>query len=221
MKKHLLLFVFPIFLWSCSHTSETKTVVNASDTTINFVDKTKTDVRKVDLKSAIIHMTSSVMGLSQSIIVYMDDYGKKQATEVTQELLGKKIHQYSVNDSLYIYSFNPEEKKGQKAKIDENNPDDINFNSITREMAQRFHLRKKGTATVIGKKCDVYAVDFAGTKLQATFYIWKGIPLKTESTVSGISVKMEATKIEENVPIAAEKFQIPNDIVFEETAKLH
>jgi hypothetical protein len=222
MKKQLLvLCCISFLLWSCGRNNQSgsKVAVNSADTIMKLADgQQNSEVHKVDVKSVIIHMKSSAMGLTQQIVIYMDDYGKKNATEVTQELMGKKIRQYSITDGEYMYSFSPDTKEGKKTKINTDSPDNINFNAITKEMATKFKLKKTGTATILDRKCDVYTMEFAEAKLKGTYNIWKGIPLKTESEISMMKVSMEATAIEENVAIDAEKFKVPANISFGEVA---
>ncbi len=188
-----------------------------ADTAIAYVDKVPADAKKIDLKSAIIQMQSSAMGLTQNITIYFDDYGRRQMSEVSQKLMGQEMKMCTIKDSLYIYTYTIGEKTGKKKKVDiENNPDDINFNAITRDMARELKLKKNGTAEILGRKCDVYNMEVAKVKLKGTYYIWKGIPLMTKSTVMGMEIKLEATKIDENPVIPADKFKVPSDIKFEE-----
>ncbi len=224
MKKQLFaVCCLSLLIWGCGGSDKAikDTEIDKTDSVIKYSEEgTNGENHKIGLKSAIIHMTSKAMGLTQQIIIYMDDYGKKQTTEVTQELMGKKITQYSINDGEWVYSYSPQTKKGQKTKVNMDNPDNINFNAITKEMAEKFKLKKTGTAKILDRDCDVYSLEFDKAKLKGTFYIWKGIPLKTESEVSVMKVVMEATKIEENVTISPDKFVVPKDIVFTEGSEL-
>lgn len=217
MKKNL--FIIPIaalMLWGCSGNNNTGQSEIKSDSTIVFVDKVPADVKKTVLKSAIIHMKSFTMGLSQNIIIYMDDYGKKTYTEINQKFLGQEVSMCTIADSLYVYSYNPELKTGNRSKINKDGPDEINFNAITHEIAKKYNLKKKGTSVILGHNCDVYTLEYPVAKLKGTYYIWKGITLKNESELGGVSISMETTKIEENPVISPEKFVIPKDIKFED-----
>jgi len=222
MKSQILILCFiSLLVLSCGrrNNSATNDSQITADTTMKFVsDDTGKEVHRVSIKSAVIHMKSSAMGMTQQIVIYLDDFGKKNATEVTQEMMGKKIQQFSISDGEYMYSFSPDNRKGKKSKLDSESPDNINFNALTKEMASKFKLKKTGTAMVLGRKCDVFTMEFAEAKLKGTYYIWKGIPLKTESEVSIMKVSMEATSIEENVAIDPARFEIPKDIVFDEIA---
>ncbi|HQI70463.1 MAG TPA: hypothetical protein PLT47_06905 [Bacteroidales bacterium] len=220
MKQITAIFFLPILLF-CACSGNKASEDNAeikSDTAIAYVDQIPADGKKMLIKSAIIHMKSSTFGMTQNIVMYMDDYGKKQMTEVSQKMLGQEVLQRSVSDSVYMYTYSPKDKTGKKARIESGGTDNINFTAITREMARELNLKKTGTTVVAGHSCEVYTLEVPAAKLKGTYYIWKGIPIKTVSTVGGISITMEATRIEENVAIPAETFAIPEDISFEETA---
>ncbi|HNX08359.1 MAG TPA: hypothetical protein PKL96_12315 [Bacteroidales bacterium] len=213
----LLLPVLIFFACSGNKTSEDNAEIK-SDTAISYVDQIPAGGKKMLIKSAIIHMKSSTFGMTQNIVMYMDDYGKKQMTEVSQKLLGQEVLQRSVSDSVYMYTYSPKDKTGKKIKKESGGPDNINFTAITREMARELNLKKTGTTVVAGHSCEVYILEVPAANLKGTYYIWKGIPIKTVSSVRGISITMEATRIEENPAIPAETFKIPEDISFEEAA---
>lgn len=65
--------------------------------------------------------------------------------------------------------------------------------------------KKTGTATFLGKKCDVWEVKNLGTKL----WVYKGLTLKSETNMSGMKIIREATKFEENAKVAETDLSIP------------
>ena len=69
-----------------------------------------------------------------------------------------------------------------------------------------------GTEILIGKKCDVYK-DNAEEMAQTT-YIHKGLILKTIINMDGDEIISEATDIQFNIKIPADKFEIPKGIIF-------
>ena len=69
-----------------------------------------------------------------------------------------------------------------------------------------------GTEILIGKKCDVYK-DNADEMAQTT-YIHKGLILKTIINMDGDEIISEATDIQFNIKIPADKFEIPKGIIF-------
>ncbi|MCK9613388.1 MAG: hypothetical protein WC401_08955 [Bacteroidales bacterium] len=213
MKKLKMLFIAVVFILSgCSGSSDKKTDINSGDTVIALADEGKPVYERYGLKSAILHMKSKTMGMEQDVIMYFDDYGKKQCNELSIELLGKIMKQITITDSGYMYTYTTADKNGTKIKLDENSPDKVNFNALTEEMVKKFNIKKTGTAVILDKKCDVYTAEHTSAKMKGTYYVWKGFIMKAVSSVAGIEVKMEAVKLEENPVIPAEKFEIPEDI---------
>lgn len=170
---------------------------------------------KIAVKSVILYLNSSAMGMKQKMKMYIENYGEMQYTEVTQSMMGKTVMQCSVKKNDTLYSYSPIKKKGTKTVITDDSPDNINFNDLTKEMADRFHLKKDGTAEILGKTCDVYQMEMPKEHIKGTYYIWKGIPMKVTTSLAGMTVAMEAEKIEENAVIDPKLFELPKDIVFE------
>jgi hypothetical protein len=70
-------------------------------------------------------------------------------------------------------------------------------------------VKKTGSAKILGKTCDVYAVDTADKQTQ-TFYMWKGILLKKEAKSSYLI----ALKITEDPEFEDGQFEIPEGYEF-------
>ncbi|MGE5848117.1 MAG: hypothetical protein ACM34O_15445, partial [Ignavibacteria bacterium] len=68
------------------------------------------------------------------------------------------------------------------------------------------------TESILGKTCEVFSMNNEKSKLKGTVYNWQGLTLKSEIEMGGIKMKTAATKIEENIPIPSEKFEVPKDI---------
>jgi hypothetical protein len=215
MKKIVIALLMALALLpACmNNQQETKNedVIKKDSVTTQTGDKSQ----KIAVKSVILQLNSTAMGMKQKMTMYIENYGEMQYTEVTQSMLGKTVKQCSlkINDTLYSYS--RLKMKGTKTPITDDSPDNINFNDLTREMADRFHLKKDGTAEILGKTCDVYQMEMPKEHIKGTYYIWKGIPMKVTTSIAGMTVAMEAEKIEENAVIDPKLFEIPADIEFE------
>lgn len=219
MKTKILILVLSVFLfWGCGSNKKDGNI-DHSDTLMVF--KEGGDERKVKFKSAIIEMESKTMGFSQKMKLYLDDYGKKQLTEVSMEMLGKKVVQYALSDGEFMYSYNLETRQGTKSRVDTNSFDNINFNAITKDIADKFKIKKTGTEKVLNRECEVYTLEFEAAKLKGTYWIWQGIPLKSESKVAGLGVVIEATAVETDVEIDPQKFMVPDGITFVEKTAMH
>jgi len=64
------------------------------------------------------------------------------------------------------------------------------------------------TKTVAGQECDLYIVPNIGTAC-----IWNGIVLEKEINIADVTNQMVATRVETNVAIQDEKFEIPANVI--------
>lgn len=174
---------------------------------------------KYQLKSGIIYMdieNGMMPGISKSIL-YFDNYGNKECTETNMEMemMGQKVkvHQLGIIADGYIYTVDLEKKIGTKMKISSQyDPSKIDYNNLNSDVMKEYNLKKEGTETLLGKKCDIYSMSHAKMKLKGKTWIWNGINMKSEMTMSGISIKTTTTKIEENVSVSSSKFVVPKGI---------
>ena len=81
-----------------------------------------------------------------------------------------------------------------------------------KDIAKEMNIKKVGTQSFLGKTCDKYTIDFKKQQMKGSYLVWNGIALKTEMTVMGMKTTIEATKIEENPTIPADKFEVPKGI---------
>ncbi|MEI6766098.1 MAG: hypothetical protein WCM76_10675 [Bacteroidota bacterium] len=193
---------------------------DSKDADSTGIAKNNSEVKgRYGLKSAIIFMKSKTMGMEQDLVMYFDDYGAKQMTEITVEVMGMKSQTIALQDGDYMYTIDMKTKTGTKTKLEKSGPDNVNFQQLTDEVIKKFNIKKAGTGEVAGRTCEKFTMEVADSKMTGTYFIWKGIPLKTEASIGGISVSMEVTRIDENAAIAAEKFKIPAGVKIVETAE--
>lgn len=175
---------------------------------------------KYQIKSGIIAMNIETMGMSQKLTVYFDDYGARECAETISTMdmgiAGKvETHNMTITRDGYIYSLDLENKTGTKTKIKYNKKgkaDNIDFNHLTPEIMKELNITKEGTETVLEKTCDKYSMNCPELNIKASYCVWNGFSLKWENNLMGIITKYTATKIEENVSVPAEKFDIPKNI---------
>jgi hypothetical protein len=219
MKKAFIIFMCitgTALLLSCGGNKEKVKQEGSDSTAVTSGEANLPSYARFGLKSAIIGMKSVTMGLEQQVSMYIDDYGRKHATEFVTEIMGIKSQQLQITDSLYVYNLDMQKKQGTKVKIDKSSAENINFTKLDEKTIAQFNIKKEGSEEVIGLKCDIYSLDFGNGKLKGKYYVWKGIPLKTEASVGGIKVKMEATHIEQNAEIPPSRFQIPEGFTIRE-----
>lgn len=151
------------------------------------------------------------------------DHGRKVATleksTTKTELFGQKNterkEELTIIDGDTVYTIDLLQKTGTKADIGQ-------MKQMGRAMANRMgatedpkkFVEKNGgkwlpAETFLGRKCDV--VEMMGVKT----WTYKGVTLKTEGAMMGITTTQVAKKFEENVRVPAAKFEVPTGIAFE------
>ncbi len=82
---------------------------------------------------------------------------------------------------------------------------DLNFLNLNETLMKKLKLQKKGTATVMGKKCDHYV----GTNVE--YYVWKGLVIKkVQKGKNGATTIHEVTSIEQPASIDPKMFKMPD-----------
>jgi hypothetical protein len=90
----------------------------------------------------------------------------------------------------------------------------LNFEDLSDNVLKDWNLKKEGNETVLGKECLKYSFYNQSFSMKGYYWVWKGIALKMDADMSTVKMIMEATNIQENVSVPAEKFEIPADITF-------
>lgn len=215
-----VLLLVCLFLFSCGGGSKTgQESANGQDSSITAGENKDPNMpadARYSLKSGIITFKATVMMMDQEIITYFDDWGSKQFNEINISFMGQKMKNYTLRTDTCTYTWDPDKKAGIKTAIDSVNTADVNFNKLTDAIIKKFQIKEEGAAVILGRQCKVYSMNFPETGITGKSYIWNGITLKTDASAKGIGVVMEATKIEENVAIAADKFMVPKDVKFKE-----
>jgi hypothetical protein len=177
-----------------------------------FAQKTN-QLYQYPYKSAVIEYAYSgnTTGTAQHFI---DDHGRKFAqfnqfktksfgstTEANQQVIFK--------DSI-MYTIDLIKKEGVKTRITNLNEKEIrdwaeDIDSLWKSMG----FKKTGEGEILGKKCDIW--EGMSTKV----WVWQNFTLKTETTIFGKNV-MEATKLDLNASIPADKFRVPDGIKMSE-----
>lgn len=172
--------------------------------------------KKYDLKSGIITFeTKGSMG-SDPIpktkqVLYFDDYGAKECQEIY------KIDEATGKETLTDRDF---EKDGFRYIISYENKGGIKTTGSGYGIVSPFVMSKAKTQnakelsdeTIAGKLCKGFSMNSPSGNI--TMYGWNKITLKTITDNAQYKMKSEtvATKIEENVSIPADKFEVPKDV---------
>jgi len=168
---------------------------------------------KYELKSGIVVYKTQTMGMDAQQTLSFDDYGKKEVTDMVMEMMGTKIHNVTITRDGYTYTLDMAKKTGTKAPVNTRNNINIDFSNLSREMEKEMNLKKEGTETFLGRVCDKISIDYIKMQLKGSFLVYKGVPLKIDTDMGAMKMRLTAEEFDENPQIPAEKFEIPADII--------
>lgn len=168
---------------------------------------------KYEIKSAILKKEAVGMGQKVEGMLYFDDYGKKESSELTLKMGTMEKHVRTLADGDNIISIDLDMKMANKVPIPIK---PVNYLNLTDEVRKLHKIKEVGTEEIAGRPCTKYTLEvkYGGQTSYSTVWIWKGIPLKNETSVNGMLVISEqATEIQENVDISADKLIVPEGVV--------
>lgn len=170
---------------------------------------------KYEIKSGIVKKVSTVMGQKVESTLYFDDYGKMEAVETTVNAAGTEKHMRTLDEGNSIASIDLDAKTVQRIE----KPDKLNnFLTLTDEQKEKYKYQELGEEDFLDRPCKKISLELTemGQTFLSTLWLWKGIPLKTEAQVGGMTVIEEAIDIHENTEIPVEKFTIPEGFTLSE-----
>lgn len=155
--------------------------------------------------------------------LWWDDFGRFQYehTLTSTKLMGitSKEDKLVVRTKEWIYEINLLEKTGTKMKLEKmmEMPETLSASMSDQQLKQLgddimegFEAKELSTENILGRTCQVMQVG----KLNSKHWSYKKIPLKMEVNMGGllgISIE-EAILFDENIPIPASQFTIPDGI---------
>ena len=156
---------------------------------------TETVVKRYEIERAIVKYKVT-KGDHQGVLAKaFDKYGRYERRELQ---MGNHLT-IALTQGGNSYTLN---KKTKTAKRTQNA--DLNFLDMNNALMKKLNLVKKGTATVVGKKCDHYV----GRNVE--YYVWKGLVIKkVQKEKNGTTTIHEVTSIEEPTSIDAKMFKMP------------
>ncbi|HBG69273.1 MAG: hypothetical protein A2W93_03965 [Bacteroidetes bacterium GWF2_43_63] len=164
------------------------------------------------VEKGMIEYKMVTMGMPTTMTMYWDNFGKKSYTESAMEMMGVTTTSFMLNDGEYVYSWDGTTKQGTKVKAVKS--DNLNYNDVSTEMMDKYHMTKEAGQEIQGKMCDVYKMEFEGTKSKT--WVWKGIAIKSETTAMGMTITTEMTKLEEGASAPEGAFEAPKGVTFKE-----
>jgi hypothetical protein len=187
-----------------------------------------------DIKSGKIEYeikgSGEVMGQKMQTIgkksVIFDDNGGKNLTEENkidkQTIMGQtkttKTHTMTYMKESMVYHVDFKSKRimrmgNMAAAMGALMGGEKNMKQTGEEIMKKMGGKKTGTDKILGYTCDVW--ELMGTKQ----CIYKGIPLKVETNIMGISNKEIATKAEFDISLSKDDFKLPDFPIYDESGE--
>lgn len=212
-------FLLAMLLISCGRSQDVvpesdSTKVVVPDTTVSTEKGSDSSPRaRYEVASGSYQMTvSTVPGMTRTI--YFIDSGAVQATYTEVPMKpGETARTVDIVKEGWRTSYDVSEKIGTRMRL----PETImagylpNPRTMAEEMKQKYDYHEVGTKQILGKEANGFSLTIGGMKM--TEWEWKGIPLRLETDMgTGKPVIAEVTNLEVDVPVPAEKFQVPQNV---------
>lgn len=167
--------------------------------------------KKYDIKSGIITydliMHVAGMDMKEKIIVYFDDYGMKECKETySSDKLNSSF--FSDGKNLYMVKFNQKTAYNQ-GPASRGTELRVEWSELGTEKQREEGLYKKlPSKTIAGKTCEMFESNDGKGNI-AQYGGWNKILLYLDTQRSDVRSTLSAVKVEENVNVPPEKFQVP------------
>ncbi|PCE66285.1 hypothetical protein [Sediminicola luteus] len=213
MKKYMLLaFVAGLGLMACGSTEK------KNDSLAQISEEAQERYQKYPFRTAIV--TYDLSGNTQgSKTLYIDDYGYREATieETTMAFMGVKETEKKKSISVGSTIITIDSKKGSATKTSNPfakayaNEVGADYIALGESVLESLGYEKVGQEKVLGKSCDVW-------KGMNTLWTWKGLTLKTETKMVGMTLIETATKIDLDASVSDSHFEIPDGVAVTEVS---
>ena len=179
---------------------------------VNYNSESQLEVYKV--RSGIVYY-SSVMNIApfnKGIVLYFDSFGKREAIKITatisnsiqtQMLIKLDDLQYMMMDTLQCI------KTKRKKEFSLEN---LDISLINENTCKEYDVKAAGEIFYLNRMCNKYIFTNSGKNIKGEIIVWQNIPLSILVDRQGIVERTEAYKIETEVNIDENVFDIPKNI---------
>ena len=166
--------------------------------------------KKFAIKSGMAKTTTEVMGQTQQVTLYFDNYGALQCSKTKATVSGMGDLEMATNikdGKTWMVNYTMKQVQEIPAEAQE----DIDFNNLTEEIKTKYNVREAGTEEILGKTCTKYTYEavIQGQKAKGSAWVYKGFPLKSVVSVAGMEIKSEVTEFLENILVMPQTFDVP------------
>ncbi len=155
--------------------------------------------KRYTIKQAAIEYKITGKMFSGSEELYFDRYGMREAKYSQQiiNVMGMQQRNHTATfidyeDDAVIYTYDYQTKTG--SRMESPLKDVVQKKDVTelgKDMMVQMGGKKVGRGTVLGKACEIWEIKNMGTRI----WLWNWIPLKTVTSMMGMEMTVEATKI--------------------------
>lgn len=184
--------------------------------------------RTFPAKSGIVEWKANLLG-ETNVVAYIDDYGARRATYTTMKLTildnTTVKHIVEIEEGGWVTKFNPDSGTGERrrgsgsgmaAMASAMKPSDVA--QLTAEDRARYKFQELPARTILGKEAKGYAMEMMRMKMRG--WSWENIPMRMEADMGGKEpMVMEAIRLELDVPVPADKFAVPANVVITEASR--
>ena len=170
----------------------------------------KAPVKKYGFKSAIAKFATEVMGQAVESTIYIDEYGAKECQKAKVEVPGMGTMESGViSKEGKTWNVNYTMKQVQEVAI--NPGDQPNFLDLNEETRKKFKIEKEKKEKVLDYDCTVYTLVTTSGEISANAKLWvyKGLPMKTETEAMGMKVTNVVTEFKEDAMVLPQVFDVP------------
>jgi hypothetical protein len=185
-------------------------VLSLAALALAVVTVARPQVKKYDIRSGIVTLESmsTVAGtkIAMTKIVYFDDYGTKECQETYTD---GKLKSVFFSDGKNKFALLLASKKAQnQGATDHGIGMRVEINDMgTKKDIESGVVKKLPPMILAGQTCEVIQVAKGGTP--DIYAGWHHVMVYMKSSSSGVSTEIRAIKLEPNVAVPKEKFQIP------------
>ena len=167
-------------------------------------------VKKYGFKSAIAKFATEVMGQAVESTIFIDEYGAKECQKAKVEVPGMGTMESGViSKEGKTWNVNYTMKQVQEVAI--NPGDQPNFLDLNEETRKKFKIEEVGQEKVLDYDCTVYTLVTTSGEISANAKLWvyKGLPMKTETEAMGMKVTNVVTEFKEDAMVLPQVFDVP------------
>ena len=155
---------------------------------------TAATANRYEVECAVVKYRVTQNGQTGEQTKTFDNFGQLERRHL--KLSNQQTTQITRNNTTYTL-----DPKTKTAK--EQTDAETNFLNLSTPKMKKLNLQKKGTATVLGRECTVYANN------DSRYYVWKGIVLKRLVKTKNGTVTTEAVSIEQPTTVDPNLFKLP------------